>query len=74
MAPPDSRSASPAAPTATEIVTRPDPGLARGTWEAPAWIFWVILAFVLLGSAAWVLRRRRVATQAAPPSATSRRP
>ena len=25
----------------TETVTRPDPGLARGKWEAPAWAFWV---------------------------------
>lgn len=45
------------APTATEIVTRPEPGLARGRWEAPAWIFWVMLAVVVLGAAAYVLYR-----------------
>ena len=45
------------APTTTEIVTRPEPGLARGKWEAPAWVFWVMLALVILGAAAYVLRR-----------------
>ena len=43
-----------------EIVTRPDPGLARGKWEAPAWVFWVILALILLGAAAYVARRMGV--------------
>ena len=38
-----------AAPTATETVTRPDPGLARGKWEAPAWAFWVALAVAIVG-------------------------
>ena len=47
----------PPAPTGTELVQRPDPGLARGKWEAPAWIFWTILAVVVLGSAAYVLFR-----------------
>ena len=41
----------------TESVTRPDPGLARGKWEAPAWAFWVALAVVLVGTALYVLRR-----------------
>lgn len=41
----------------TETVTRPDPGLARGKWEAPAWAFWVMLAVVLIGTALYVLRR-----------------
>jgi len=50
-------SASAPAPTATEVVTRPDPGLARGAWEAPVWVFWVLLALVVLGAAAYVLRR-----------------
>lgn len=45
------------APTATEIVTRPDPGLARGKWEAPAWVFWAMLGVILVGSLAYVLRR-----------------
>ena len=41
----------------TETVTRPDPGLARGQWEAPAWAFWLALALVMVGTAAYVLRR-----------------
>lgn len=45
------------APAGTEIVTRPEPGLARGRWEAPAWAFWAILALVLLSASAYVLRR-----------------
>jgi hypothetical protein len=42
---------------ASETVTRPDPGLARGRWEAPAWAFWVALAVVTLGVTAYLLRR-----------------
>ncbi len=40
-----------------ETVTRPDPGLARGKWEAPAWAFWVALAVVVVGTTLYVLRR-----------------
>ena len=57
MNPSTSASVPAPAPTATEIVTRPDPGLARGAWEAPVWIFWVLLALVVLGAAAYALRR-----------------
>jgi hypothetical protein len=45
------------AEAATEVVTRPEPGLARGAWEAPAWVFWVVLGAVVVGSAAYLLRR-----------------
>ena len=41
----------------TETVTRPDPGLARGTWEAPVWSFWLMLALIVVGTAVYVLRR-----------------
>jgi hypothetical protein len=41
----------------TETVTRPDPGLARGKWEAPAWAFWLALALIVVGTAAYLLRR-----------------
>ena len=41
----------------TEIVSRPDPGLARGKWEAPAWAFWVTLAVIVVGATLYVLRR-----------------
>jgi hypothetical protein len=40
---PASASAAPAPnPAATEVVKRPDPGLARGVWEAPQWLFWMV--------------------------------
>ncbi len=42
---------------ATETVTRPDPGLARGKWEAPAWAFWAVLAAATLAAAAYLLRK-----------------
>ena len=41
----------------TETVTRPDPGLARGKWEAPPWAFWLMLVVLLAGTALYVLRR-----------------
>lgn len=44
-------------PTATEAVTRPEPGLARGKWEAPAWAFWIALAVVVLGTGLFVAVR-----------------
>jgi hypothetical protein len=57
-------SASPASPpsVASETVERPDPGLARGRWEAPAWSFTVVAIAALLGGLAWlafVLRARK---------------
>ena len=41
----------------TETVTRPDPGLARGKWEAPAWAFWLALAIVVAVTTLYVLGR-----------------
>jgi len=41
-------------------VTRPEPGLARGRWEAPVWAFWIALAIIALGTAAYVLWRMGV--------------
>ncbi len=41
----------------TETVSRPDPGLGRGKWEAPAWAFWLALALVLLAATLYALRR-----------------
>jgi hypothetical protein len=41
----------------TETVTRPDPGLARGKWEAPAWAFWLALALIVAFTTVYVLRR-----------------
>ncbi|HSO39553.1 MAG TPA: hypothetical protein VLT33_43805 [Labilithrix sp.] len=45
------------APVATETVTRPDPGLARGKWEAPPWAFWVALAVIAAVTALYVVGR-----------------
>lgn len=78
---PPAAGANPTGPTPTEIVTRPDPGLARGTWEAPAWTFWVLLLFIVLGASAYLLhrlgllrlrKRERAADSALPPSRTRR--
>jgi len=41
----------------TETVARPDPGLARGKWEAPAWVFWAVLAVVVASAVAYVMFR-----------------
>lgn len=65
---------------ATETVTRPDPGLARGKWEAPAWAFWVALAVVILGVGLYVakrmglLRLKKRAAEEAPVSKRGTRP
>ncbi len=68
-------------PTATEIVRRPEPGLARGKWEAPAWVFWAILALVLVSTTSYVLRRlgllklrKGSSAPGEPPSTKMRRP
>ena len=57
--PPPAPAAAPSLP-ATETVTRPDPGLARGKWEAPPWAFWVALAIVAVGTTLYVLGRMGV--------------
>jgi hypothetical protein len=41
-------------PTASDAIERPDPGLALGRWEAPAWMFWVVAVVALLGGIAWI--------------------
>jgi hypothetical protein len=65
---PDPTSAGPAGPDAStaalpsEEVYRPDPGLARGRWESPAWVFWVVLVLAAAGILGWgtvaIVRRR----------------
>ena len=52
-------------PAPTESVVRPEPGLARGHWEAPSWAFYLVAALALLGSLVWLgvaLRMRRGAS------------
>jgi hypothetical protein len=45
------------ATTGTETVCRPEPGLARGLWEAPAWAFYA-LALAVFGAASLYAARR----------------
>jgi hypothetical protein len=52
-------------PSTGETVERPEPGLARGRFEAPAWFFYAILLATLAGALAWAIaartkRRRRL--------------
>lgn len=63
-------------PGPTEAVTRPPPGLARGHWEAPAWAFWVALAVVLAGVAAYVAWRAGLlrVKKTTPPGSTTTPP
>jgi hypothetical protein len=49
-------------PAPSEIVERPDPGLARGRWEAPRWAFALVAALTVLGGLVWIalaVRARR---------------
>jgi hypothetical protein len=48
----------PSAGETSETVERPEPGLARGHWEAPAWFFYAVLAATVLGSIAWAFAAR----------------
>ena len=53
-------SLAPAAPA--EKIERPDPGLARGHWEAPRWAFALIAALTVAGGLVWLaitLRTRK---------------
>ena len=38
----------------TEVVTRPEPGIARGKWEAPAWIFVAVAVVAVLAGLGWL--------------------
>jgi hypothetical protein len=38
----------------TEVVTRPDPGIAQGKWEAPAWVFVAVAVVAVLGGLGWL--------------------
>lgn len=63
--------------TLAQQTTRPDPGLARGRWEAAPWMFYVVIGVVVASSGlywAWragLLRRKKVA-EPAPTSKRSR--
>ncbi len=45
--------------TPTETVQRPTPGLARGHWEAPAWVFYAVIVAAVLGGLTWGLAALR---------------
>jgi hypothetical protein len=53
------RSPDAAPVTAREVIERPDPGLARGPWEAPAWIFYAVAAAAVFGGIGWAATARR---------------
>jgi hypothetical protein len=42
---------------AGEIVHRPDPGLARGKWEAPSWAFLAVAVAAVVITLLYVLAR-----------------
>ena len=44
-------------PQSGEIVHRPDPGLARGKWEAPSWAFLAVAAAAIVLTLLYVLAR-----------------
>jgi hypothetical protein len=54
--------AIPALAAQAQAVVRPEPGLARGVWEAPPWVFVALLAAAAVAALAWaataLLRRR----------------
>jgi hypothetical protein len=50
---------SEAAPAATEIVTRPDPGLARGKWEAKPLFIEIFGGALVLAFIAFLLVKGR---------------
>ncbi len=50
-----------AAETASERVERPEPGLARGRWEAPASVFYGVAAATLIGGVTLAIRGLRKA-------------
>lgn len=47
---PPAAASSPPQEGPREIVTRPDPGLARGKWEAPRGLFYGVIVLVVLGA------------------------
>jgi hypothetical protein len=44
---------------AIQVVERPEPGLARGRWEAPVWVFWAVIAVTAAAGIAWAVRGLR---------------
>jgi len=42
-----------------QVVERPEPGLARGLWEAPVWVFYAIALATIAAGLVWALRSWR---------------
>ena len=56
-----SGAASAAASAGTgEIVRRPDPGIARGVWEAPSFALWLVMAAAIVGAGVYAAARAGV--------------
>jgi len=57
---------SPAPPSSSEVIHRPDPGLARGLWETtPVTLYVALAATVALATLYAVVRVRRAKRRAA---------
>jgi hypothetical protein len=48
---------APPAPVAEVATRRPEPGLARGVWEAPRWSFFVAMAAIVVLAGLYAARR-----------------
>jgi len=55
-----SAEAEPDATHATQTVRRPDPGLARGLWEAPPSFFYILGGFVVVVAVIYALWRKGI--------------
>jgi len=52
---------------AGEVVRRPDPGIARGMWEAPSWALWLVMAAAIVGAGVYAAARAGVFRRARRP-------
>jgi hypothetical protein len=43
----------------SQVVERPEPGLARGRWEAPAWVFYAVVLATVAAGIVWAVRAVR---------------
>jgi hypothetical protein len=43
----------------SETVERPQPGLARGRWEAPGWVFYAVAVAAVIGGISWAFAALR---------------
>lgn len=43
-------------PIESQAAERPEPGLAKGRWEAPSWVFWSIALVTIALGAGWAAK------------------